>query len=419
LNLEATSDDHLEPSRVISNKNVRLLRTVVIFGPNASGKSNLLKAMRVMRNFVLSSGREGQIEDKIPAEPFRLLDDADEVPSSFELEFILGELRYRYGFSADTTRIHSEWLFRKRPKTRAATLFTREGQIITPNPDHFKEGVERKQFARPNALFLSVCAQLNGQLSVEILAWFERFVFASGFSDASYLKFTAKYLRDPSNAAEITRFAQRADLSICGLSSEWEEKPEDTLPKSLPQETRRKLISTGFLVDAAITIQHARFSKHGEPTGTVEFDLEKDESQGTRKFIALAGPLFDTVRSGNVLVIDEFEARLHPLLTQQIFEWFHSAARGTSAQLVIASQDPLLLDPEHVRRDQVWFCEKDQQGATNLYSLAEFDPQQVRHTTKFGRQYLLGIFGAVPHLALSPGESIDAKAEAVDPEKRS
>jgi AAA15 family ATPase/GTPase len=131
-----------------------------------------------------------------------------------------------------------------------------------------------------------------------------------------------------------------------------------------------------------------------------EFDLEDDESQGTRKFVAMAGPVLHTVEEGSILLIDEFEARLHPKLTKAILDWFHGPQNNKGAQLVIATHDTGLMTPEILRRDQIWFCEKDNQGTTTLYCLDEFDKQEVRATTKFNRQYLEGIFGAVPKIAL-------------------
>lgn len=384
--LEATADEHLESARVIPTEAGRILRSALVYGPNASGKSNLVKALRVMQRFILSSSRESQVTDTIPVEPFRLLDGAQETDTSFECEFIIDATRYRYGFAANRTRISAEWLLQKRPNVKEAVLFERQGQRITPNAERFNEGIERKQFARANALFLSVCAQFNGPLSVKFLQWFSRLRFIAGLSDKSYFEFTARRLQEPAELAELTTFAQRADLSICGLSSE--------LPDEEAQQKRQSL-------GARITTEHARYDQDGTMTGTERFDLITDESEGTRKFVALSGPLFYTITKGTLLVIDEFEARLHPVLTQQIFNWFHTASVKTNAQLLAATHDPLLLDPDFVRRDQIWFCEKDSKGATSLYSLAEFDPQKVRPTTNFARQYLLGIFGAVPHPAFT------------------
>ena len=124
------------------------------------------------------------------------------------------------------------------------------------------------------------------------------------------------------------------------------------LPEEEAQQKRRPL-------GVRITTEHARYDQDGKMTGTERFDLTTDESEGTRKFIALSGPLFFSITKGAILVIDEFEARLHPVLTQQIFNWFHTVSVKSNAQLLVATHDPLLMDPDFVRRDQIWFCEKD------------------------------------------------------------
>lgn len=407
LSLEAGSDEHLAESRVLTTEAGRLLRSAAIYGPNASGKSNLIEAMVTMRGFVLSSAREGQVGAVIPVDPFRLRQDTAKAPSLFEWEFLLDGYRYRYGFQANAQAIQAEWLMRK-GKGKEATLFTRELQEITPNPEFFREGLERKQFARPNTLFLSLCAQLNGKVADKILTWFQRLRFVSGLSDRGHFFFTARWLKDATHRSALAEFAQRADFNICGLDSELVEASEETMPKSMPDGVRKRAIANKDVVSAEIRTQHPLFDNANKQVGTVELDLEKDESDGTQKFIALSGPLHHTVEDGATLVIDEFEARLHPLLTQAIFEWFHSPRNTSRAQLIVATHDVQLMDPEFLRRDQVWFCEKDEQGATDLYSLAEFDPQKVRHTTKFGRQYLLGLFGGIPKLALLKEDAPDA-----------
>ncbi|RYD28553.1 MAG: ATP-binding protein, partial [Verrucomicrobiaceae bacterium] len=149
---------------------------------------------------------------------------------------------------------------------------------------------------------------------------------------------------------------------------------------------------------AKIRTTHIRHDEHGQPSGQVEFDLQ-EESDGTRKFIALSGPVSHTLQNGSILVLDELESSLHPKLTQAIVDLFHSPLNDKNAQLICATHDVTLLDPDRFRRDQIWFCEKDAQGATDLYSLADFDSNQVRPDSKFSRQYLLGLFGAVPKLA--------------------
>jgi AAA15 family ATPase/GTPase len=141
---------------------------------------------------------------------------------------------------------------------------------------------------------------------------------------------------------------------------------------------------------------HKRFDAFDQPAGLVEFDLLKDESRGTQKFVALTGPFLHTLREGSVLVIDELEARLHPLLTKALVGLFNNPANRKHAQLIFATHGDGLLDPKQIRRDQVWFVEKDAFGASRLYCLDEF--KGVRKEAKFAKEYLFGQFGGVPRI---------------------
>ncbi|MCC5808485.1 MAG: ATP-binding protein [Opitutales bacterium] len=193
----------------------------------------------------------------------------------------------------------------------------------------------------------------------------------------------------------MVEFARQADFNIVNLGAE--ELSAEKLIRETPVELHKKILAARIF--GGIKTYHHKLNAAGDVVGTVEFDLNEDESQGTQKFIALSGPVTHTLEEGSILVIDELEARLHPKLTQAIVDLFHSPVNERNAQLVCATHDVTLLDPERFRRDQVWFCEKGSDGATSLFSLAEFDPQKVRSTTKFSRQYMLGLFGAVPKLA--------------------
>lgn len=406
LVLEASADDTLERSNVHIEDGTRILRSAAIYGPNASGKSSLVEAMAGMRHFVLSSAREGQLTDEIPVDPFLLNEVTEKAPTVVEWQFLLKGVRYRYGFSANEKVVRGEWLFRRLGTAKESRLFVREGQIINVNPSLFREGQVLKKLekdlgntpVRENALVVSVCANLNGTISTDVLSWFERLRFVSGLSDRGHFLFTVKQLKDPVKRQQLLEFAQRADFHLCGLGSN--ESVVDVLPKGIPEHVRKQLPPT-LAQRVEIKTQHQRLDKNGKQSGTVEFDLETDESQGTQKFVALSAPLHDTVEKGAVLVVDEFEARLHPLLTRAIFEWFHERSQGGTAQLVVATHDAGLMDPELLRRDQIWFCEKNPSGETSVYCLAEFDSNIVRPTTKFNRQYMLGLLGGVPKLALT------------------
>ncbi len=396
LSLEATKDNLLESSHVLVSDKIRVLRSAAIYGPNASGKSNLLAALARMRFFVETSAKETQDNERTPAEPFLLNEETATAPTLFEVEFLWQNYRYRYGFLCDASKIHQEWLFRRRGRAKEAKLFTRNEQQIDTNVEHFKEGHERKQFARPNALFLSVCAQLNGPVAAEVLAWFGRMRNISGIADNGVFFYTARQLQNPEKQKQYEDFVRRAQPNIVGLRSEIIEVSPAAAPSQMAEGRPAKK-----KMRAEIKTAHQIFDNNGKVSGEIEFDLKDRGSAGSIKFIAMTGPLFHVIEEGSILVIDEFEARLHPLLTRAIVEWFHNSANRSTAQLIIATHDVGLMEPEILRRDQVWFCEMNHCGATSLYSLAEFDANTVRPNTRFNKQYLLGIFGAIPKLALT------------------
>jgi AAA15 family ATPase/GTPase len=396
--VEPRLDHHLEWSHLIEAGNRRLLKSAAIFGPNASGKSNVLQAMIWLRQFILASSKEGQAGEPINTQPFRLSTATEKAASHFEIEFIVGGHEYRYGFEATSKRIESEWLFRKLPTAKAAKLFTREGKEIESSSEFFKEGKGLEARTRENALFLSVCAQWDGPEAVKIIDWMQRFRWVSGLSEAGFYVFTAQRLGEADYQGKLLELARKADFNISALRSEIEEITEAKLPADMPAVTR-KLALDQKVIRADIKTTHEKRDEDGKVVGRVEFDLAADESQGTQKFIALSGPVTHTLEQGSILVVDELEARLHPLLTQALVDLFHSPVNRKNAQLVFAAHDVTLLDPDRFRRDQIWFTEKDEAGATDLYSLADFKPNEVRAESKFSRQYLLGLFGAVPKLA--------------------
>lgn len=398
LSMEARKDEHLAWSNVIEDGKLRLVKSSAIYGPNASGKSSFIDAMVWFRSFVVESSKESQAGDEINVTPFALSSETENAPSHFEVEFRLDGFDYRYGFEVTAKEVCSEWLYRKLPSAKEARLFTREGQVFQVSLPNFKEGKGLESRTRPNALFLSVCAQFNGTESGKILGWMRRFRHVSGLDEAGFYAFTANRLQDPKHRALLLELAQRADFNINALRSELEQITEDKLPSNMPAEVKKRFLNEKVM-RADIKTTHHKLDANQKIVGEVEFDLQEDESSGTQKFIALSGPIMHTLEEGSILLVDELEARLHPRLTQAILDLFHSPVNKRNAQLVCATHDVTLLEPDRFRRDQVWFCEKDQAGATDLFTLADIDSNLVRPTSKFSRQYMLGLFGAVPQLA--------------------
>ncbi len=380
--------------------NPPLLTSAAIYGANASGKSNLVAAMDFMRRFVIDSTRETKATGAIDAESYRLSTTTIHQPSHFEMVFVLDDKRYRYGFEVTRERVLEEWLFYV-PSTREARLFERFEDEVKLG-DSFKEGHDLIGRTRPNALFLSVVAQFNGPIAQKVTEWFRTLRVVPGVQDMGIRQYTMQRFLDGEYAPEMLKLIKRLDLGIQDLSVEKSVQILDQELERAPEELRevirviRETAPPMGFERILVRTQHPTFDDSGTMVGHETFNLDENESEGTKKLFALTGPLIDTLKLGHVLVIDELDARLHPLLTREIVSLFNDRQTNPKhAQLVFTTQDTNLLDNRFLRRDQIWFTEKDRQGATHLYSLAEF---KVRNDASFERDYIRGRYGAIPYL---------------------
>ncbi|MDM8526476.1 AAA family ATPase, partial [Desulfococcaceae bacterium HSG8] len=189
----ASPDEAVDTTFSAVNK-FQLLKSAVIYGANASGKSNLLKAVAFMRRFVFESSKESQATENINVSSFRLSTECEKEPSFFEVIFICNQRKFRYGFEVDKNEVHSEWLFFVPTRTEAKLFIREKGNIKIGN--YFKEGKGLENRTRSNALFLSVAAQFNGEISTRILTWFKSLNVISGLDDNSYIGFTLKRLEN-------------------------------------------------------------------------------------------------------------------------------------------------------------------------------------------------------------------------------
>lgn len=398
LSLEATTDDSLEEVNLAKEEGteLRLVKAAGIYGANASGKSNFIEAMSVFRQLVLTSSKESQLGQLIPVKPFRLQTDTDKSPTFFEAIFLKRDIRYRYGFEATRESIISEWFFRQQSSIRETCLFTREKGGIHPRVP-FKEGKGLEERTRSNALFLSVVAQFNGQIAGELVSVIDQFRTISGMMHSQHMGYTASLLDSQEFGRSIRELVRQADTGIEDLIKEDIDKERflRSLPKELP-EPIRDLITQNPASPAILKTIHQRYDSKGHPAGKVEFDLNAEESAGTRQFVAFAGPFLHTLSEGAILAVDELDAWLHPLLTRQLVGLFNSSANRRNAQLIFATHDQALLDPRRIRRDQIWFVEKDDLGSSTLFCLDEI--KGVRKDANFEKEYLLGQFGGVPRV---------------------
>jgi AAA15 family ATPase/GTPase len=383
----------------------KIIKSAILYGANGSGKSNLFKALSFMKNFILTSYKETLSEENSvnglqSSNSFLLGGDLEKVPNYFEIVFNTSEKRYRYGFELLQYKVVSEWLFVLQNK-QEIELFSREEQKIQIKRNHFKEGKGLEDKAAENVLFLSVVAHLNGEISREIVNWFlNSLKIISGLHDFSYDKFTVNKLKtDPKFKTwviSLIKFLDVDDLSIEEVPIEnidLNKVPEDQDLKEFFTIVKRLQDKKGGLSDKIVT-WHQKFDNENNPAEKIPFDFNKQESEGTKKFIYFLGPLYDALTNGKVLFVDEFDSRFHTLLSMKILEVFHNA--NHSAQLIITSHDTNLLKKEIFRRDQIWFTEKNLYGGTELYSLIEYKDNKVRNDASFEKNYLAGKYGAIP-----------------------
>ena len=369
-----------------------LLKSAAIYGANASGKSNLVAAINFMKWFVLNSSKETQVSDAIDIEGFRLSTETEKEPSFFEIVFILEDKTFRYGFEVNARQVVSEWLSQA-DDTEEKMLFERDfdNYIL----DDFPEGQSISDKTRSNALFLSVVAQFNGKISGKILLWFSKNLqLISGLQDTQYRQENLESFENSRHKQNIIEFIKKLDLGILDIVR------VKTSVFSISDNTAKYEGSYSSLdpiyVKTKVQTFHPKYDADGKQTSMELFDMEKHESEGTNKLFALAGILLDTLRTGKILLIDELDARLHPLITRELICLFNSNETNPQhAQLIFTTHDTNLLSSKTFRKDQIWFTEKDNKGATDLYSLVEY---KVGKNASFERDYIMGKYGAIPFI---------------------
>ena len=376
----------------------RLLRSVVIYGPNAAGKSNLIQAVNAMKDFVLSSAKETQKGETIPVIPFLLDSETQSEPSEFEALFIQDGVRFQYGFAANSKRIMDEWLWAY-PNVRGQKWFERHydpesGKYIWYFGPKFTGHRKVWQDAtRSNALFLSTAIQLNNEQLKPVFEWFQKLAVL-GHGSVLSPGFTTRQCEQENKKKEILRLLKSADLSIKDIILKQKEFSLENLPDTdgVPESVRVEIKKE--LVGKKMTIVNLAHST-GKQDGPVPIPLG-EESGGTQKLFAYAGPWLDVLASGRILLVDELDNSFHPLMMQHLIKLINNPSINRhNAQLVFTTHNTSLLDREFLRRDQVWFVEKDEQNATLLYPLSDFSPRKGEALEK---GYLHGRYGALPYI---------------------
>ena len=370
-----------------------LLFSAVIYGANASGKSNLIKALQYMRGVVLESASVIQPGQTFMVQPFRLDAESHSQPTEFEVTFLVDGVRYQYGFAMTPQRIVNEHLLvykAFKPQRWFERYFdAKTGKYVykfgsgLKGPKNMWEGA-----TRPNALFLSMAVQLNSEALQPVFDWFSGNLII--FNEQAKLnpQISIQRLEQAAGREEICDFLSAADISITDIDLEIRKVPG--------QAVHFDLVAGKTEVRSEEVERHQLHFHHVTESGKTVFELA-DESSGTRTLLFLTGPVLDILNKGLTLVIDEFDTSLHTLLVRELVRLFHSTQTNTGgAQLIFTTHDTSLLDaPDLFRRDQIWFVEKELDQASSLVPLSEFS---LRKNEALERGYLMGRYGGVPFL---------------------
>lgn len=397
-------EEHPENTFEVEGRNLRLLKSAVIYGANASGKSQIIKAFSFMCNFVISSitglTPDGYIFGVVP---FKLSSTTLNQPSSFEVTFIQDSESYTYGFSLTSKQIDKEWLYASR-KNRQRLLFERDSS----SNDEYQFGDSWKGEKKPleertrlNVLFLSVAHHFNNQDVQPVIRWFAE--KCKWILDDSPLHNELNHTLELIIGSDrfklyCEKMLKLADMGIEGIDIRYYPPGQDPSLLRLSEKDRArvhaKIKDTSVL---RLSTKH-KFEEGSNENESSLFDPFTEESTGTKKFLSLLGPWYDTLNNGYVLFIDEFERSLHPLLSRFLIQSLHDyPVKQDFPQLVFTSHDAELLNSDLFRRDQIWFTEKTEDGSTKLYSLWDMEPKP-RISENFRKYYLRGRYGAIPFI---------------------
>lgn len=382
------------------------LRSAAIYGANASGKTTVLRALRYMAMAVKNSHRLWEPDKPIPTHPFR--GSPENSISEFEMDFILSGVRYQYSFALDAAAVANEQLVAF-PNAKKQTWFRRgQGTVLSFGRNLAGENKTIAGLTRRNSLFLSAAAQNNHEMLSPIYNWFARDL-SFFIGERSHLDPETLHACAGESRTDITELLTVADLGIADVNVQKRE------PDEVSREKTRKLIEAITSIfelkdtpetDIPPTIQFL----HRIGDVVVPFDAD-EESNGTVAYLSLLGPITNALKSGGVLAIDELDRSLHPLIARHIVKLFNSGTTNAkSAQLIFNTHDTTLLRGGLLRRDQIWFTEKDRAGESHLYPLTDFQP---RKDENLGTGYLLGRYGAIPFMrdpAVASLEPVDAEA---------
>lgn len=368
ISMKAAADKTMKEILISPDGKKDLVPVMAIYGANAAGKSNVIHALLLMREMVCGSFAKPLKGDELPYEPFAFVDGATD-PTAFEIIYYYDGIKYAYGFSFDKDRIINEYLYHW-PNGREALVFSREKDQY-----EFRESIQEQLTlagrTSENRLYLTSSNEWNCAQTEKAYLWFQqklRGLITTGVSNETTIDAIRKGGEDKKS---VVKEMMLADLGICNVVlSGTKEKP---------------IVST----------VHQLTDDNGNQK---QYTLQLgQESVGTQRFFSRIGLWMDAINSGAVLVVDEIEASMHPLLTRHLIEMIQDQTINQNhAQLIFTTHDTGLLDLKLLRRDQIWFAEKDEKSMqTDIYALTEFSPRKEENIAK---GYLQGRYGAIPFI---------------------
>lgn len=383
----ASADTSL-PNNLMSKGNEKLLKVTAIYGANASGKSNLFKILAFVGNMISQSNYLSP-DTFLPIIPFKLDKDTINKPSEFEIKFLVDDIRYIYGFKADKKNIYEEYLIYF-PKGRPVKIFTRENintYSFASSDEKILKDIKEKNTA--NKFFIATATNWNYEKTKPAYEFLtSKLGVVSSYENVSNFAFKS-YNDDKDKSLEkfALNFLEKSDFNIKGYKIIEEKMTEDKL-RTIPD-----IVKPFISLDASVYHVSTNHTINGD---NFELDIN-EESLGTQAIFYLIPVLKDVLDNGKVLVIDEFDKSLHPFIVKYIVEIFNDEKiNKNGAQLIFNTHDTNLLDLDLLRRDQIWFTEKNlEDGSSTIYPLDDFS---VRKTENIEKGYLLGRYGAIPFI---------------------
>lgn len=371
----------------------KYLKTIAIYWPNASGKTSLLKALVVFKHWILNGFQLSISWQPIGVVPFLLSTETESRPTTFEMEFFIENKKYIYGFSAFPDRIHEEYL-----KKNTTIIFHRIGQDFSGiNNTNGKVLNQWTGSVRSNVLFLSFLATVNWDLANKILGIIQEIEVFSWLDRDMTLNFSFDvFQKSQFHKDWMKKMIHESDFGIEDILSEEKQMSTEEMIKRMPPELIGLMFQWKWSIPMRqIQMLYKKYDKNKKFVGNVPFDFWT-QSDGTREMFKLSWPIADVLMNGKTLCIDEIDSSLHPLLCRYIISLFNNPEiNTTNARLIFTTHDISLLDKDFLRRDQIWFTDKDKYGVSDLFCLADLEN---RKDASFIKRYLEGRYGAIPYI---------------------